>query len=88
MDLNEQLRQLVDRGYRVEVKGPAVDDSMWKREVHTMPPQLPVELVLPPDHELLGREVVLSRFWNDGKGYRCMEIRRKIYEGKPELITP
>jgi hypothetical protein len=45
-------------------------------------------LVLPSDYELLGREVVRTRFWKQGKEYCCMEIRRVVYEGKPELVIP
>jgi hypothetical protein len=88
MNLNEPLKQLVERGYLVEVKGPVVNDPLWEREVHTMPTQLPDDLALPPDHELLGRVVVRTKFWKEGKRFRCMEIRMKTYEGKPELIIP
>lgn len=88
MNLNEQLKQLVDRGYRVEVKGATIDDPTWEREVRKTPTQLPRELVLPREYELLGREIVRTRFWKEGKRYCCMEIRARRYEGKPELIIP
>jgi hypothetical protein len=88
MDPKEQLKQLVDRGYRVELKGRVADDPTWTREVRTLPTGLPAQLVLPPDHELLGREVVRTRFWKRGNEYCCTEIRRMVYEGKPELIIP
>lgn len=88
MDLNDQLKQLVDRGYRVEVKGSTADDPAWTREVCALPADLPRRLVLPPEYELLGREVVRTRFWKQGNVYCCMEIRRMVYEGKPELVIP
>jgi hypothetical protein len=86
MDLSKQLMQLVDRGHRVEVKGRVVEDPAWQRDVVSLPPQLPEDLILPADHELLPREIVRMRFWKDGETYRCTEIRTTVYEGKPELI--
>ena len=86
MELNRQLKRLVDRGLRVEMKGPVTIDRTWRRDVVNLPSQLPNDLVLPADHELLPREVVRLRFWKEGRTYRCTEIRTVIYEGKPELI--
>jgi hypothetical protein len=88
MDFSEQLKQLVDRGYRVEVKGRVVEDPTWHREVQIMPAQLPDDLVLPSDHELLPRDLVRTRFWKDGKRYCCLEMRTTIFAAKPELIIP